>query len=306
MKKNKQPLISVIMPVFNADKYLKDAIDSILNQTYSNFEFIIIDDSSTDNSWFIIKNYQKIDKRIVARKNRKNSGVAATLNKALKLCHGEYVARMDADDISLPKRFQIQLHYLKKHPEIVGVGTQVNIINNSNKITGKRYFPTTTNDCYQFLMITSPVQHPTLMVRTQAIKKYQYSANYKTAEDWDLYFKLVQNNQLNNIHETLYNYRQNFGSNGYKNIKKAFVLIFKIRLNAILKLNYHPSIKGLIITFLQAILVFSLPEKLVFNLFTLWRVKKLSFFENIQLPQLLPNNLRTSQPKLFDLANNQT
>lgn len=293
------------MPVFNADKYLKDAIDSILNQTYSNFEFIIIDDSSTDNSWSIIKNYQKIDKRIVARKNRKNSGVATTLNKALKLCHGEYVARMDADDISLPKRFQIQLHYLKKHPEIVGVGTQVNIINNSNKITGKRYFPTTTKDCYQFLMITSPIQHPTLMVRTQTIKKYQYSANYKTAEDWDLYFKLVQNNQLNNINKTLYNYRQNFGSNGYKNIKKAFILIFKIRLNAILKLNYHPSIKGLIITFLQAILVFSLPEKLVFNLFTLWRVRQLYFFENIQLPQLLPNNLKANQPKLFDLANNQ-
>src|SRR3989338_4267706 len=126
------PKISVIMSVYNgmplgpqsaswrtrtaSSAYLKDAVESILNQTYENFEFIIVDDASVDNSWDYLKNLN--DHRIKLIKNKKNLGLAASLNKALKVAKGNYIARMDADDISLPTRFEEQVNYLQKNPSI--------------------------------------------------------------------------------------------------------------------------------------------------------------------------------------------
>ena len=107
------PLVSVVMPVYNAQKYLNKAIDSILAQTYKDFEFIIINDGSTDNSLQIIKKYQKKDKRIIV-KNKKNKGIVAALNDGIKLSRGKYLARMDADDISLPSRFEVQVNFMEK------------------------------------------------------------------------------------------------------------------------------------------------------------------------------------------------
>ena len=259
------------MPVFNGAKFLNDAIDSILDQTYTNFEFIIVDDKSTDSSLKIIKSYS--DKRIKVLKNRTNSGVAFSLNKALKVAKGKYIARMDADDISYPTRIEKQIKFLDKNPNIIAVGTQVKIINNDNQIIGTRHYPVDSKQCHDYLMLTSPIQHPTLMARAQAYKKIGYTSEYKTAEDWDLYFKLLNYGQLSNINQRLYSYRQAFGTNGFKNIKKAFILITKIRLNAILNYKYKPAWLMLLSNLLQATIVFALPEKVVFKIFNYWRVK---------------------------------
>lgn len=107
------PLISVLMPAYNAEKYIKEAIESILNQTFSNFEFIIIDDGSIDATEEIIKSFK--DSRIVYIKNEKNLGLIKTLNKGISIARGEFIARMDSDDISMPQRFELQLDVFKKY-----------------------------------------------------------------------------------------------------------------------------------------------------------------------------------------------
>src|SRR5688500_15226048 len=122
MKKHK-PAISVVMSAYNSDKYIAKAIESILNQTFKDFEFIIINDGSKDESLKIIKRYGKKDKRIVLIDNKKNLGLIKSLNKGLKIAKGKYIARMDSDDIAMPQRFKIQLDYLDKNRNIFLVGT---------------------------------------------------------------------------------------------------------------------------------------------------------------------------------------
>ena len=118
--------LTVLMPVYNAEKYLKPALESILNQTYKDFEFLIIDDGSTDKSLEIIKSYN--DSRIRLIGHEQNQKLIATLNEGIKLAQGEYIARMDADDISAPERLQKQMEFLEKHPATVVLGCDFQII----------------------------------------------------------------------------------------------------------------------------------------------------------------------------------
>ena len=129
------PKLSVIMPAYNAEKYIGEAIESILNQTFTDFEFIIIDDGSSDHTADIIKGFH--DERIRFIQNEKNSGVANTLNKGLELSQGEYIARMDADDISLPARFEKQVAFMEANPDVAVVGCGIELFGMSHE---KRYF----------------------------------------------------------------------------------------------------------------------------------------------------------------------
>jgi len=166
----KKTLISIIMPIYNAANYLPAAIDSILSQTYRNWELIIINDGSTDTSSNILKKYSTC-KKIKIIKSQTNLGVATSLNKALKLTKGKYVARMDADDISHPARLQKQFDFMQSHPKVVACGVQTEIIDNQNQITGSRSFPQSPQSCHDYLMLTSPILHPTLMAKTNIYKK---------------------------------------------------------------------------------------------------------------------------------------
>ena len=113
------PLISVIMPVYNSEAYIESSVESILNQSYTNFEFIIIDDASTDKTYDRLLKLIKIDKRIVLVKNKRNEGVTKSLNKALKIAKGKYIIRMDADDWSYPNRFKLQVDLMENNPDVV-------------------------------------------------------------------------------------------------------------------------------------------------------------------------------------------
>lgn len=274
--KNK-PLVSIIMPVKDGERYLDAAIESILAQTWQNWELIVVDDGSTDKTSAILAQYARKDARIKVITNKENLGVAASLNKALKMARGQYIARMDADDISLPERLEKQVEFLAKNPNIVAVGCQVEVIDEEDNLVGKKEFPSDPQTCYHYLMLTVPIQHPTLMAKSEAIKKYGYNERLWTAEDWDLYFKLLQEGQLSNLKETLYLYRQYFGSNGFHEIRKAFWLVLKTRLWGIIKYGYRPSMGGILATLAQLFLVLVLPQKVIFNLFRLWRVKPFPF-----------------------------
>ena len=199
------PKISVIMPVYNGDKYLKEAVDSILNQTFSDFEFIIIDDGSTDNTEQIIKSYD--DKRILYIKNEQNLGVAESLNKGLDMAKGEYIARMDADDISLPERFEKQLQYMERHKNIAVCGSSIECF---GAVKNKRSTaPCGKKKIRLSLLIKSGVFHPTVIMRRSIIEKehYRYNAYYDKVEDFELWTRVAVKYRINNIKEVLLRYR---------------------------------------------------------------------------------------------------
>lgn len=200
---NCHPKISVIMPVYNAQEYIREAIDSILNQTFSDFEFIIINDGSTDNSVEIIKNYN--DPRIVLVDNTENKGLVSVLNQGLQLAQGEYIARMDADDISLPNRFMEQVNYLDKHPQVGILGAWFHIFGNKiNRIEKKHKFPKLKD-----ILETSPVGHPVAMLRKSVFDKYnlQYDKAYKHAEDYELWVRASKLTKIANLQKVLLKYR---------------------------------------------------------------------------------------------------
>ena len=201
MKKVK---VSVLMPAYNVEKYVGAAIESILNQTFTDFEFIIINDGSTDNTAKIIKEYAKKDKRIRFINHTKNKGLIAVLNEGLDLCNGEYIARMDSDDISLPERFAKQVTYMDTNPECGVLGTAIQLFGRLNNIVRN------IENVKIFNLLSGHfVAHPTVMMRKSIIDKYnlKYDAKYKHAEDFELWSRMVFITEIHNLNEILLKYR---------------------------------------------------------------------------------------------------
>ncbi len=198
----RSPMVSVLMPVYNAEKYLRESIDSVLNQTYKNFEFIIINDGSTDTSPDIVRSYN--DPRIVFVDNKQNSGLVSVLNQGLDLAHGEYIARMDADDISLPNRFGTQIEFMETHPKVGVLGASFHIFGGIDRIETKKKYPN-----LRYVLKISPVGHPTVMMRRSVIEKYglRYDPQYKHAEDYELWMRILRFTKIANMNRVLLNYR---------------------------------------------------------------------------------------------------
>lgn len=164
---NKNPKVTVLMPVYNGEEYLREAIESILFQSFGNFEFLIIDDGSTDDSINIIASYT--DPRIRVITNGENIGIARALNKGIELARGKYIARMDSDDISLPKRFEKQVDFLDKNPEIGIVGSWIKTFGGRKTIILAH--PCNPEMVRIFFLFDSPLAHPTVMMRREFLKK---------------------------------------------------------------------------------------------------------------------------------------
>lgn len=223
------PRISVLMPAYNAEKHISQAIESILNQTFKNFEFIIINDGSTDNTVNIINSYH--DNRILLIDNKQNMGLVTVLNQGLKLARGEYIARMDADDISLPDRFMKQIKYMDRHPKVGILGSWFNIFGEKiNRVEKKLRLPKLAD-----MIKTSPVGHPTVMLRKKFFDKYhlQYDPVYSHAEDYELWIRAIKYMKIANLPEVLLNYRWTEGNVSYihekEQILKSNVIKQKIR-----------------------------------------------------------------------------
>lgn len=198
------PLISVAMPVYNGAEYLAEAIESILAQSCINFEFIIIDDGSTDNSLEILRAYEKRDKRIrlVARENR---NLATTLNEIIDLAVGKWIARMDQDDIALPERFEKQLAWLDSTGADIG-GSWVQFFGTSDK----RILRHAQSDeaIKMELLFGSAFAHPSIMMKTELVKKLRYDKAWEKCEDYDLWERAARADwKMTNIPEVLLLYR---------------------------------------------------------------------------------------------------
>ncbi|HXB41313.1 MAG TPA: glycosyltransferase [Bacteroidia bacterium] len=203
------PLVSVLLPVYNSAAYVKSAIESILKQTFIDFELLIINDGSTDNSFSLISSFS--DSRIRIINNEKNIGLTATLNKGIDLAKGKYIARMDADDISFPERFEKQINYLEKNITVSLLATRTALINTEGEITGEwnddvKY--TDGNSIRKQMAFSNCIVHPSIMIRADILKKYKYNDYQKSAEDWDLWLRLLADgHKIHKLNDILLHYR---------------------------------------------------------------------------------------------------
>lgn len=213
------------MPAYNAEKYLREAIDSILSQTFTDFEFIIINDGSTDSTKDIILSYT--DPRIIYLENEQNSGICVTLNKGLDAARGTYIARMDADDISLPDRFQKQVAYLSTHPEIGVLGTDIEVFGDSIQPYEFRQLHT-PEECSAGLIFNSCFAHPSVMMRRHVLESFnlRYKDKFRGLEDYELWWQLNKLCKLNNLPEILLRYRHHPGQET-KNLTPAVISAFQ-------------------------------------------------------------------------------
>ncbi len=203
----KKPTISVIMSVFNSEDYLKEAIESILNQTYKEFEFLIIDDASTDSSAEIIQSFK--DPRIKYIKTEVNLGLTKSLNKALKLAEGEFIARMDADDVSEVNRFEVQYNFLSKNTEFVMAGSLGTLIDENDKVKGDMVVPTDPSEINGAMYFYNQFIHSSVMFNKASILDAgMYNETYKRAQDYELWLRLItKGNKITILPEKLIRYR---------------------------------------------------------------------------------------------------
>jgi glycosyltransferase involved in cell wall biosynthesis len=209
------PKVSVAMSVYNGEEYLRASIDSILTQTFNDYEFIIVDDGSTDRSAEIIRSYA--DSRIVLLQ-QSNQGVAPALNHALRFARGDYVARQDADDISFPERFVRQTEFLDRHPEVAVVGTAATLIDR----TGRRFstfMPFAKHDrlVKELRRGVCPLMHGAVMLRRTALLKWGvYNPAFSYMQDVELWLRLSQHHRLANMRQVLYQFRKHDSSATHK------------------------------------------------------------------------------------------
>lgn len=203
------PKVSVVMPAYNAEKYIREAIDSVLAQTFTDFEFIILDDGSTDATAAIIQSYE--DDRIRFCPNERNMGVAATLNRGLKLAQGEYIARMDADDVSFPERFEKQITCLDLNRDIAVLGTGIESFCDAGMLS-VYLCSCEPEKLKEDLFFSCGIAHPSVMMRRDAILALGgYDETYNGLEDYELWFRVAERYEISTLPEVLFRYRMHGG-----------------------------------------------------------------------------------------------
>ena len=226
------PRISVLMPVYNSERFLQEAVNSILNQTYQDYEFIIVDDGSTDRTSNILANIK--DHRVIIIRQA-NRGVGEALNKGLEIARGEYIARMDADDISLRNRFECQVTYLDRHPEVAALGTAVLEIDEKGRPIRPLLLAASRYTVQRVVKSYSPIVHPSVMMRTSIIKgEGGYRSDY--GEDHVLWISLTKKYPVENIRRILLLLR----NSSTRQTVNSFLMVMRIQVE-LYQFN-HPQI----------------------------------------------------------------
>lgn len=227
------PKVTVLMPVYNCESYIKESLESVLNQTFRNFEILIIDDSSTDGTVSIIKSFK--DNRIKLIEKAVNTGYTRSLNIGLKIAKGEYIARMDGDDISLLNRFEEQVNFLEENLDVVLCGTQFEIIGGC-----KIDVPEKNEEIKLALLESNCIAHPSVMFRKSAIQKHSlwYDSKMEPAEDYDLWVRLIRIGKFHNLQKVLLRYRVHNNQVSQQRSHLQIEAALKSRLKMFQYLNY--------------------------------------------------------------------
>lgn len=263
--------VSVIIPTYNGEKYLPDAIESILNQSFQNFELIIIDDVSHDGTWKIINEYALRDSRIRPFRNETNLGFAGNRNKAISLAQHEFIVWQDQDDVSYLTRIQRQLDLMLSDGAIGIVGSYMELFD--DKLShGIREYPKDDSDIRKMIFRFSPIALPASMLRKEAILKVnKYDTQFAPAADLDMSFKIGTYYKLANIPEVLIRYRVHQNSATYKNLKRIELDTIKIRIKYANSTHFKPTFFDYLFNFLHFISIWTVPPRLKILLFNLLR-----------------------------------
>ena len=216
----KKPKVSILMTAYNHQMYIKSSIDSILSQTFKNFEFIIIDNGSKDNSRKIIKNYK--DKRIKFYSFKKNIGRTKCLNFGLKKCVGKYIAIQDSDDLSKRKRIQTQLDFMEKNLDFGLIGSNYNLIDSNKKIIEKKIVNSEFEENPNKILFKNTIAHSTTMFRNEIQKKIGgYPKQYLYAQDYAFYLKVVKKYKIKLLSKILVDIRVNHINSETHRLKRS-------------------------------------------------------------------------------------
>lgn len=242
------PLVTVLMTVYNGKEYLEESVQSIIDQTFQRFEFLIVNDCSTDDSVKIIESFN--DKRIIIYNNENNLAQTKSLNIGLKLAEGKYVARMDADDIALPMWLEKLVNYIKKHPEYAAISPAVNLIDSAGKIKKLRRVPLSFHEIIIRIFFDSPMNHVSaLLNKEQILENGGYDEEFKITQDYELWSSLIRNNyKITNVPDVLMSCREHSRSTLFMEAnnraleEKSETIFRNINSFANLKLTYDDAV----------------------------------------------------------------
>jgi glycosyltransferase involved in cell wall biosynthesis len=269
---NNNPKISVLMPAYNTEKYISEAIESILNQTFRDFEFIIIDDCSTDGTWEIIQEYAKIDNRIIALRNEKNLKICKTLNRGIEIAKGKYIARMDADDWSYPDRLEKQFKFMEENADIAISGGTMEVCDEKLKVLNQRKYNLTDEKIRKKLFRYSPFSHPLVIYKTELAEKINgYDEFFYVAQDYDFYFRIGRQGKFANLKDRLLKLRTHPKSSSLKQARIQEKFTLTIRKKAVREYGYKMSLVDKLYFVGQYLSMFIIPLKIKIWLFNLIR-----------------------------------
>lgn len=232
-------LVDVVMPVYNAATYLQFSIESILQQTFTDFRFIIVDDWSTDGSRDILQRYAKQDQRITLIRNETNSGICMSLNKWVVTGNAKYIVRMDADDISHIDRINKQVAFMEQHIDVWVCGCNVSCINKNGIYIGEKKYPLNDQDIRKKIFFFSPISHPGSIIRREVFAKtWWYDNTYVLAEDLDLWFRIWKYSDFSNLPEVLLDYRIYDNNSTHSKFQKMTTQAIRVRYKAIRQYGY--------------------------------------------------------------------
>lgn len=261
---NKNPLVSVIMPVYNGSNFVAEAIEGVLNQDYKNLELIIVNDGSTDSTLSILRQFQSFPQiKIISYKN--NKGESAAANIGFKASQGEFVARMDADDICRFDRISKQVKFMLANLETIVLGTQADVINEEGKITGKKTFPFDHKSIYETYGIFHPMLHPSCMFRRSLLpnQKQLWEDAREPNDDYYTLFRFLKFGKFANLKESLIGYRIHSNNKSLQHVRQKVLHAMQIRIDAIRYFGYRPTVKAVVINIVQLIGICILPERFI-------------------------------------------
>lgn len=263
------PVVSVFIPVYNASDFLHRCLDSVLQQTFQDFEIIAVDDCSLDNSLDILLDYSRKDSRIHVFQNSENCGVSITCNNAIKQTRGEFLARLDSDDAFMPDKLASQYQFFKEKPEYVMIGGATLLV---DTVTGNErvyYSPESNEDIVKKLFAYNPFQQSAVMINRSLIPgDFEFFfGELPVAEDLDLVFRIKKLGKLYNSKSVLAVIYERPGSLSHSDVARSYKYILKVRNKAINEYGYKPGMKVKLFMFCQKLAVAVIPSRFLFSIY---------------------------------------
>lgn len=258
------PKVSVLMPAYNAERFLDEAMESILQQTYTDFELIVVDDGSTDSTPEILRRYVEQDSRVRVLRNETNLGIVHALNWGFAKCRGEYVARMDADDVSMPNRLARQVAVLESDPSILVLGGSVSYMDSEGNLLDV----VRRSQFRHSLLHSTPLLHPTVIIRKRALDGIEtvYEEKYLYAEDYFLWLRLARKGKLDAVPDVVLHYRISEEVTRIRRLKGVIWATLKVKWNGVFKLGIRPRVRD-VGRFLAECVLLVLPSRWVLSLY---------------------------------------